>query len=308
MKKNIENIYVSIDGTEDDNDEVRGKGSWKNAIDFLHKVIPLKSPSKKVGVTMVLTQKSIRHLKEFMEYFNNLNIDVISFNLLDIVGSAALYKDELFLNEEILLSSLEIISSLAPKFSYKTVINSGSTIVDKYLRNKTGYIQETSQKACDALYGSAYCDMNGYFYPCRTYCGKGIDLKNKVDWGKEYMIFAPFLERLFCSAEEVICPLKMHTESSLDDFAKQKLAEINPPNFQIKQTIIFNNFNNRYFVIFCKTNEYVEYTEEGYMIYKMLYDHMSTSEIASSLNYNIDDVWNFLDSEYIKNRIEYTGF
>lgn len=305
--ENVGYIYVSIDGIEEDNDEVRGRGSWNKAIEFLQKIVMLKSISKTIGVTAVLTKKSIRHLKEFMEYFNEFGIDIISFSLLDITGNAVAFKDELLLDDLTILESLELILSLKNRVSYKIVIDSGSVIVDKYLRNKTGYVKESIQKECDALYHTAYCDMNGYLYPCRAYCGKGIDLKAKVDWERGYSIFEPFLEKLFCSAEQVICPLKNQEDSTLDILARQKLTEIVVPDYKINQTIIFNEIKSRYFVIFCKTNEYVEYTKEGFLIYRLLYSGLTTREIAFQLEYSVEDVWNFLDGEFVSNRITYVG-
>ena len=210
----------------------------------------------------------------------------------------------MFLDDSTILKTLEVIASMQDDLNYQIVINSGSSTVDRYLRNKTGYVQENAQYECDALYGSAYCDMNGFFYPCRSYQGKGIDLKRKVNWEKEYAIFNDFLQKLFCSAEAV-CPLKKRKDSSLDILAEKKLTELSVPDYQINQTIIFNKVDDRYFIIFCKTNEYVEYTQEGFMIYHLLSNNMSTCSIASQLQYTVEDVWNFLDSELIKKRIAY---
>jgi len=145
-RRNIDYIDVSIDGIEKYNDDVRGTGTWRNAIDFLRKILEKNTLHKKIGVSTVLTKKSIQQIESFLEYFNSLNIDTLSFYLLVMTGNAVKHKDELYLDEKSTLSALELIASWSKKVNYKIDINSGSVLVDKYLRNAIGYIHEKNIK------------------------------------------------------------------------------------------------------------------------------------------------------------------
>lgn len=86
--------------------------------------------------------------------------------------------------------------------------------------------------------------------------------------------------------------------------ARERLSYIKTPNYTVKQQIIFHNAKDRFFVIFCKTNEYVEFTVEGKLIYEKLVGGMDTIKIAEQLNYPLKVVWDFLDYEYLKGRID----
>lgn len=94
--------------------------------------------------------------------------------------------------------------------------------------------------------------------------------------------------------------------SPLNLLAKQKLDVLPMPNYKIIHQVIFREINEqkrRYFIIFCKTNEFVEFTKEGFSIYKMLDMGYSTIEIASEIGCSVDDVVEFLDMECTKGRM-----
>lgn len=65
--KNVERILVSIDGIEEDNDDVRGCGTWEKAIRFLEKALECKSACQSVGISTVITKKSVCHIEMFLE-------------------------------------------------------------------------------------------------------------------------------------------------------------------------------------------------------------------------------------------------
>lgn len=310
--ENVKNIYISLDGFEDDNDEVRGKGTWKKGVDFLNKALEWKSLRESIGISTVLTQKSIRHLDKFLEYFNSTEIDAISFNLLDIIGNAYENKAELILDDQLTLSVLELISSYINKVKFTIHIDSGSSYVDKYLHYLYGYDYFPTERRCDALYNTGFCDINGFYYPCRQYHDVGIDLKQEIDWNLEYQRFSIFLNKLLLhdefldGSETEWCPLMKWKPSPLDLLAKQKLDALPIPNYKITHQIIFQEINEqklRYFIIFCKTNEFVEFTKEGFAIYKMVDMGYRTIEIVSEIGCSVDDVVEFLDMECTKGRM-----
>lgn len=154
--------------------------------------------------------------------------------------------------------------------------------------------------------------MRGYFYPCRKYCtaGSGIDLKKPISWNAEYNLFNEFLEVTLCSddPQRVICPLGRHTDSSLALLARNKLESLSMPTYSVGQEIIFYEISDRFFIIFPKNNEFVEYTKEGFLIYKMLYSNSDLHTITSCLGCTIEDVRTFLSEECSNGRIVRTIF
>ena len=312
--KNVEQILVSIDGVEEDNDEVRGNGTWSRAIRFLDEVLVQKSARQSVGISTVLTKKSVCHIDDFLEYFNSKKIDMISFNLLDITGNAASYRNELELDNQSILDFLEHICAYLNKATYKIGINSGSPNVNKYLHYRYGYPYTRLEKRCDALFGSGLCDINGYFYPCRRFKGAGIDLKNKIDWNKEYKKFDEFLQKTLCHedvvnsvCEKMWCPIiGFEGENELDLLAKERMSFLPVPNYKISGQAIFQEMDtteHRFFIIFCKTNEFVELTKDGFAIYKMLESGLATLEIAKQIECSVDVLRKFLEEECQKGRI-----
>ena len=309
-KDNIHSIYVSIDGIEEDNDEVRGLGTFKNAVAFLKKLRECNYPNKFFGISAVLTKKSVRHLESFLSFFNSVHlVDAISFSVLDISGNAIHFKDELFLSDSEIIDACTCIAKMSHTLNYKIFLNTGCPNVDAYLRNACGYIQQSEGNSCDALYGSGFCSMDGFFFPCRSYRGSGIDLKRDIDWNQEYNLFSEFLKKVIVeeppenSEGLTWCPLVGTKNSSLNILANELIINIPCPNYRLDQQIIFFESSHRYFILFCKHNEYTEYTVEGFEIYKSLYAGLSTNKIAAKVGLPLHIVKRFLDSEAIKEHI-----
>lgn len=212
------------------------------------------------------------------------------------------------------METLELICSYLDKTTYKIIINSGSAFVDKYLHFRYGYEYVQFERRCDALYGSGLCDINGYFYPCRRFSGSGIDLKNVINWDREYKKFNSFLQKSLCHedmvnslCDKVWCPIVGTEEDNpLDSIAKYKMSLLPVPNYKLREQAVFQEMDtveHRFFIIFCKTNEFVELTEKGFAIYKLLESGTDTLEIAAQTNCSVDVVLEFLEDECRKGRI-----
>ena len=73
--KNLQNIYVSLDGPEHINDEMREKGSFNKALEFI------KNTKKNIYLNSTITLKNINHLNFILDFVKEHNLKGIEFNL-----------------------------------------------------------------------------------------------------------------------------------------------------------------------------------------------------------------------------------
>lgn len=76
-------MLISLDGLHEANDNVRGKNTFKRIIDQINLLLELRKKGEYKGlitINSVLNDYFINHLYEFMEYFENLQVDSVYFN------------------------------------------------------------------------------------------------------------------------------------------------------------------------------------------------------------------------------------
>lgn len=111
IESNVDFILISIDGLEEENDKIRGNNSWdksKKFLDSLIKYRELKNINTKIGVNFVINNVNYRKIKEFIDYFNNIDIDTIQINPLILEGNAL--ENNLNIEEKENLNLLENIT------------------------------------------------------------------------------------------------------------------------------------------------------------------------------------------------------
>lgn len=302
---NIETIYVSIDGLEEANDLVRGKGSWKKAIIFLDYLLQTKPSNRKVGVATVLNKKNASSIKEFIKFFERKGVNDISFSLLELTGNARKNRNILELSDREIINTLKDIAIISKNSIINIMMDTGSTSLNKYLTAYTGYkFFGTGVNDCGALFENAYCDMNGLYFPCRRYQGKGIDLKKVTSIEDEYYLFDDFLEkRLQGNQSEKQCPLG----KSCDKFAtvvNNICMNEKMPRLKIKKPTCMYQKENRKYIFYFDNNEYVEYSDIGWKIYKLIKKGTDSNEIISIIGCEKNDFINFIEHEINHNRLE----
>lgn len=301
--------YKMLKNKKEDNDSIRGKGSWEKAVNFLDYLLQTKTTSRKVGVATVLNKKNASSVKKFIEFFESKDIDDISFSLLDMTGNAKQNKEILQLTDNEIVSILKEISLISRRCKANIIMDTGSDSLNKYLTVYTGYkFHKVGVSNCGALFESAYCDMNGIYSPCRRYQGKGIDLKNDIDIIEKYYVFDDFLEKILQgNKSEKQCPLgrscDRFTSVVNEMYACEKL-----PDLKIKNPICMYQKNNKNYIFYLNNNEYVQYSDIGWNIYKMIKKGMDTNDIINVIDCDKIDFINFIEHEINNGRLEVNRF
>ncbi|MFH0984772.1 MAG: radical SAM protein [Candidatus Omnitrophota bacterium] len=82
VSSGLSHIHFSLDGLEEANDLVRGKGSFKKTIEGIKKVDALRKISKNplsVGIACTVMDHNLEDLPQLMAYADALNVDAINF-------------------------------------------------------------------------------------------------------------------------------------------------------------------------------------------------------------------------------------
>lgn len=299
--ENIGTILVSIEGLEKENDQIRGNETYKNAVSFLKKIKKYKKNNTRVGITTVITKKNIHNLLELINSYEQLDVDEIYFNFLDISGNAKINRSELEPDKSELIKAAITIAKYAATSREDIYINTGSRTLDRFLLLEYGFVNSSIEKKCGALFESAYIDMNGFFHPCRSYSCTKIDLKNPIDLKKEYRKFIPFWGCLI-ESEQKECPIS----DTRDLFKEEVDCMQNKARYTVVENAIFQNIENQHFIIFPKNNEYVEYSEQGYLIYRLLTEFEDNEDIICKIGCSREDYLEFVEHEILNKRLEVT--
>ena len=108
LVRNFHEIRISIDGPEEINDDMRGKGSFQKVMRAFEYVI--KSGGDPIAFITV-TSLNLSHLKRFMGYLLSNGVSNIHISPLKLAGRA---------NDEAMFGNLEAIKKTADEFWYET--------------------------------------------------------------------------------------------------------------------------------------------------------------------------------------------
>jgi MoaA/NifB/PqqE/SkfB family radical SAM enzyme len=88
----LDNIEISIDGLEQENDYIRGINSFNNAISNLYKYMETYE-TQKISVCCALNKINIENIENYVTYFYNLGIKRLFFQVLEPIGRGELIRD-----------------------------------------------------------------------------------------------------------------------------------------------------------------------------------------------------------------------
>jgi len=142
-------VQVSIDGTEDKHDEIRGKGNYHRSIRTLERLLRANIDT---AVHYVIMKRNVSVVREFLEEMRKIGIDKIHFSRLVPIGPGA--KEKMLSPEEL----REIMEEIA-----------------EYQKNTSMHVIATRPiwtlvgggGICPVGYKTLTIDANGQYLPCR---------------------------------------------------------------------------------------------------------------------------------------------
>lgn len=172
--KNLSSICLSIDGNEEQNDKVRGKGCYKKIIEAIEVAVKNNMTVRLHGVLMRYTMDSIEHLLELAKKYN------VSFNL-----SEAAKPD--MSDPNLLLTKEERIKFYDKFIKYKKdgwpILNSISAMEEVknwpfskrvvYSEDLKGFGGKYTR--CQQTVTSCIINTNGIVSPCTGKWGEGLN-------------------------------------------------------------------------------------------------------------------------------------
>jgi radical SAM protein with 4Fe4S-binding SPASM domain len=181
----IHRFRISLDGPENINDKLRGKGTFEKTIKGI-KIIK-KYSNFPIHLSITLSKDNINHIKDIFEIAHKLKVEGIGFGPLIKLGKAINSKKEISLSEDI--QSKELIRKLSKKYNIKAgseFFCEGPTNIwrKKYkLRDNTNFLRATP---CDIGIGMYYLRADGMLCPCpeltqNKFCININKLNNKTN-------------------------------------------------------------------------------------------------------------------------------
>jgi radical SAM protein with 4Fe4S-binding SPASM domain len=149
LVRNEVGVQISIDGTEEIHDEIRGLGNYRKAVTGIKTYL---ATGLKVSVHYVIMRRNVKAIPEFIKEMENLKIERVNFSSLVPIGPGA--------QEEMLtpIENLEIIRNISV-LQERCAINLLST---RPLWSTVG-----SSGFCPVGYTTLTIDPSGKFLPCR---------------------------------------------------------------------------------------------------------------------------------------------
>jgi len=179
------NICVSIDGTQEYHDEIRGKGNYEKSIEGIKKALSL---GIKTTINTVLNTINISSIKDMVVELNEMGIKYIQLSNLLVMGSADLKLKPSFSQEEKLKKEISgLVNSAILKNLHIWVSDKSG---EDEVANNYNYIDENGKKSigkenwiCTAGMTRMTIDFQGDVYCC-PFCKEfriGNILLNNID-------------------------------------------------------------------------------------------------------------------------------
>lgn len=311
-KLNIDTIFISIEGTEKINDEIRGKNSWKKAINSLKYLLKLKSHNDyktEIGVTMVLNALNQNDIINFIENTKHLNISY-NINPLFLEGNAKNNEEILNIDEKSALNAYERIFQYKLKNpDLKIDCAYLSPLTSEYLNKKYGLTLPIKGLYCSTLIELMYADSCGYISPCRKSKIK-INVRDSINLESDFKKFTPLWKALKqkrnqacspCKYEDLCNPCPLNKSFSIPKIcleSKNRLENLSLPlksKFEIVKPYILNSLEDNIFEIyFPKIGEQGQYTIEAKKIFDAIEIPKTLEDIAKETDIPINIVFEFL--------------
>lgn len=184
IKKYCSYVYLSIDDfNEEANDLIRGKGSYKKALDASKKL-------NQAGINFMLSTtptiynlKSLEHMFEFARDIGAIGVQINNPIKIDINGNNlnehfSYNEDQLYDIYSTLSKKVSILNSWKNnKLKGKNHEQSMYLIIDRY-KCINGLFNISKKSACGAGSNILSIDVNGNVYPCNCLHIKDLNIKN----------------------------------------------------------------------------------------------------------------------------------
>ncbi len=150
-------VQVSLEGTKETNDSIRGKGTFKKIIKAIQMLQERKLP---VGVSMTVSRKNIQDVPATISLVNSLNVNYLSLRQLIPFGRGKQMKELILDISDVKKLFLYILK--VQKILGINIIMGGEDALLSQIQGE-GYLP----KGCSAGYTSVTILPNGDVYPCR---------------------------------------------------------------------------------------------------------------------------------------------
>lgn len=118
--KYADEVYLSIDGFEKDNDLIRGKGSFKKTYNTL---VELGKRQQKISVYTSLTPKVLNYLEEFINWLIEKNVYFLNISPIGNVGRGSYISDEMIFDKTEYLHLYKKLTKIKRKYFEKIKIS-----------------------------------------------------------------------------------------------------------------------------------------------------------------------------------------
>ncbi len=310
-----------MDGTKDENDIIRGEGTWDKAYRCLCFLINEKRKGnlKNIGLNIVINKINKDSIINLLNLIDTRRLNSVQISNVSYIGNAQINKDKLYMTEKELIEIYLEIARYAEVNNLSNIIhlNTGNCFVDELLYLSVRY-KNVFDKKCGALFESGYVDKNGIFYPCRTYKGNGFDFKTvNVDYEEllnhfnEFILMQDELEYMDKNSECLhydncnYCPLNIVKCNNLCEKSEKTIFQlILSRNWINISNSFFIDVKNRYYGYYLTKQEKVEYTYEGYIIHKVLKNISNVDNVFKETKLPKKTIAQFLLNELKEERVK----
>ena len=112
----ISTISISLDGSEDHHDAIRGKNNWKKTVENI-KIARKYCPKTKVGIRYTINSTNLHDYEEILRLGEELGLDVVKFNPIRPFGRACQHQN-LLITQDQYISFLNSVQKVPTKMRY----------------------------------------------------------------------------------------------------------------------------------------------------------------------------------------------
>lgn len=155
----ISGVQISIDGLEENNDKIRGKGSFKKALNGIDKLVDNELP---VGVSMTIHKGNVNDVEGLISLCNSIGVKSLGVSRLVPIGRG---KDTRMLEPLETKKFYEKIMELKRKWKDKGVY------LSTHCSDSLWFLEDKNHEThgCSAGYDSFSILPNGDVVPCRRF-------------------------------------------------------------------------------------------------------------------------------------------
>jgi len=171
-KLSVSELVFSIDGScETTYSKIRGSNHFNDVISNLLRYREVKPKKSNLKVNYVLTKINSSSPEEIVAFFNNMSIDVLSFNFFEERGNGAINKKTLHISDKEKLDFVESVYKYRPKGKTKIQFPLHPLVL-KYLSLKYKFSAPMEFRGCTAIVKEILILADGRISPCASFINK----------------------------------------------------------------------------------------------------------------------------------------